>query len=329
MQVRFQHRRMCSDAFAEFLSPAHDLIPIAMPGCKHTNETQEWHTSRCVFVVSETSPYAMRRDKHHALNTGNLLLFSRPIYGQARGAYGNEANDRKPGELIISDQGSLYECVVEAQRLQSIYVTKSQLGFDPDKPLKTVSISRHSMLGQMVHDSMDEIFHLLQNAGTGLSDVKLDSLFSCLKIAMGVPVQRGDVRAHARAALHTLICRYIEHNLGDPFLTTSTLLRQFGVSRASLYRMFEAEGGVRNYITERRATRAILEISKAPNVRGQIQRAAMEAGFLTAPSFNRTIKRLYGISPGGLFQPEPAQKESHSISPIVSEHFDLHATIAA
>jgi AraC-like DNA-binding protein len=66
--------------------------------------------------------------------------------------------------------------------------------------------------------------------------------------------------------------------------------------------MFEDKGGVRNYITERRALRAILDIANAPHRRGQISMAAADWGFSTMPNFNRAIKRLYGAPPSALFR---------------------------
>lgn len=129
----------------------------------------------------------------------------------------------------------------------------------------------------------------------------VEGFFACVKIALGVHPQREDVRAHARAALNELIYRHIEDNLGDPDLTPGSLLEAFGVSRSSLFRMFEPRGGVRNYIMERRAIRAVLDISTSPPERGVLREISEKWGFSTQPNFNRTIQRLFGASPGRLF----------------------------
>ncbi|MEM9842024.1 MAG: helix-turn-helix domain-containing protein, partial [Pseudomonadota bacterium] len=76
-------------------------------------------------------------------------------------------------------------------------------------------------------------------------------------------------------------------------------------SRAGLYRMFEQQGGVRHYITERRAVRAVLELSQGAQTRGAVQDAADRWGFSSGPNFNRVIKRMFGVTPGALLEAKP------------------------
>ena len=162
-----------------------------------------------------------------------------------------------------------------------------------------------SVLGKIIFGEWESLFQHLHRNGRHLSRESLDRFLACLKIALGTPAQREDVRAQAREALYREICRYVERNLGDPDLTASSILRDFGVSRAGLYRMFEPQGGVRHYITERRAIRAVLELSKGVQTRGAVQAAADRWGFSTGPNFNRVITRMFGASPGALFQSVP------------------------
>lgn len=194
---------------------------------------------------------------------------------------------------------------MSSHKLQLFYTSKLELGYNPDLHPPNLAISRQSTIGQMVHACMDNLFRPLVDKQSALRESAVDKFIACLKIALGAPPERGDVRNHARAALFDLICQHIEKNLGSPDLSTASILRDFGVSRASLYRMFEEFRGVRNYIKDRRVVRAMIEISRRPEARGAISRAADRWGFSSHANFNRSVHRLYGRTPSAAFASVP------------------------
>ena len=79
---------------------------------------------------------------------------------------------------------------------------------------------------------------------------------------------RESARVRARKSLKIAVQKFIEEQLDRPQLNVTLTLQNFGVSRASLYRMFEMKDGVRNYISSRRLYRADTELAEAPLVRG-------------------------------------------------------------
>ena len=75
------------------------------------------------------------------------------------------------------------------------------------------------------------------------------------------------------------------------------LARTFGLSRASLYRLFEPVGGVASYIRTRRLARARQELT-APGLEDRrIGPIAYRAGFQSIPAFNRAFRAAYGQTP--------------------------------
>ena len=101
------------------------------------------------------------------------------------------------------------------------------------------------------------------------------------------------------APLETFVtlCRYIEGNLAARDLGVAKLVATFGLSRASLYRLFEPVGGVAAFIRERRLARAHDELS-APGLRDRrIGPLAYQAGFHSIATFNRAFLAAYGETP--------------------------------
>jgi AraC-like DNA-binding protein len=93
------------------------------------------------------------------------------------------------------------------------------------------------------------------------------------------------------------VCRFVEANLGARDLGVDKLARTFGLSRASLYRLFEPVGGVASYIRTRRLARARQELT-APGLEDRrIGPIAYRAGFQSIPAFNRAFRAAYGQTP--------------------------------
>ncbi|WFU42251.1 hypothetical protein QA640_07195 [Bradyrhizobium sp. CB82] len=57
-----------------------------------------------------------------------------------------------------------------------------------------------------------------------------------------------------------MIKHHIAHNLETDLLTAAELCREFRISRASLYRLFEADGGLAHYIREQRLNLAFRQL---------------------------------------------------------------------
>jgi len=93
------------------------------------------------------------------------------------------------------------------------------------------------------------------------------------------------------------ICRYIETHLAARDLGVERLTRTFGVSRASLYRLFEPVGGVASYVRSRRLGRAREELSVAGRDNRRIGPIAYQSGFSSVTAFNRAFREAYGQTP--------------------------------
>jgi len=327
--VSSRHQKLCTEAYGDFLGAAHSFSPLRTDGEHRFFTAHEWYTNECGFGVLKSPPYAMRRTKPHIQDFEHLVLFSRLLEGRTRGTSGDDVINRRPGPIYVSDQARPFEAVIDHNHMQSVFIPKAKLGLGSDMKSIPTEIHRTCTAGKLVHTGMDNLFATLWQNDDHISAPALDRFVACLKIAMGAAPQRADIRVHARDALFELICNHIEQNLGDFELSMDSLLGAFGVSRSSLYRMFEDKGGVRNYITERRAVRAILDISEAPQARGGIRMAAERWGFLTPPTFNRTIHRIYGASPGNLFPAKPTSvKRLQSASRLLSRFVSRTAASA-
>lgn len=88
----------------------------------------------------------------------------------------------------------------------------------------------------------------------------------------------------------------IRQNLGSSLLTATNLCRKLGISRSSLHRMFEADGGVQAYIRNARLDAARLKLTEAGET-PRIIDVAERLGFADAAHFSRSFRERFGESP--------------------------------
>ena len=110
----------------------------------------------------------------------------------------------------------------------------------------------------------------------------------------------GNARAALRAAVYGQVRRHVETHLRDPDLSPERVLASLHLSRASVYRLFEHEGGLAAYIRNRRLRTAADELVRFPH-RG-VQDVASGLGFNDASSFTRAFRRAFDIAPRELHE---------------------------
>ena len=89
----------------------------------------------------------------------------------------------------------------------------------------------------------------------------------------------------------------IERRLSDSALGPQTLLDEFGITRSTLYRLFEPFGGVSAYIMERRLRHAFRRMTDPLGPSLRISQLAFDLGFSHPSAFTRAFKGFFGVSP--------------------------------
>lgn len=106
-----------------------------------------------------------------------------------------------------------------------------------------------------------------------------------------------DTRSSQQELALTRAKRYIEHQLHRSRLTPDEIRAAAEVSRASLYRLFEASGGVAHYMLSRRLERCCQALEN-PRDRRLISEIAYAHGFASESHFSRAFRQRYGRTPG-------------------------------
>jgi AraC-like DNA-binding protein len=152
--------------------------------------------------------------------------------------------------------------------------------------------------------------------GPGEADVLVES-FGALVRCLMLGQRDGEVEDGRSAGQGLILRRFIDERLADPDLGPHRLCDALGISRATLYRMFPEEGGVRGYITARRLDRCFDELRQGPAMRGRVRHVAERWGFFDAKSFNRAFRGRFGIAPSDCMDmPIASAADTESTHPV-------------
>ncbi|WEK57444.1 MAG: helix-turn-helix transcriptional regulator [Candidatus Brevundimonas phytovorans] len=114
---------------------------------------------------------------------------------------------------------------------------------------------------------------------------------------------------------------FIETRLtaGDAAITSDAVAKAAGVSRASLYRAFDEDGGVTRYIQDRRLHHARRALRQRSGPAPTIADIAYAYGFASASHFSRQFRARFGYSPSDVEPLSPPRDVSLSDGPIRHE----------
>lgn len=91
--------------------------------------------------------------------------------------------------------------------------------------------------------------------------------------------------------------RFIEKNLEKPDLGPGLICARFRLSRATLFRLFQPQGGVRRYIQRRRIMACFQAICSPSNLSRPIYDIAMDFGLMNPGHVSSLFRQHFGMSP--------------------------------
>jgi AraC-like DNA-binding protein len=294
------------------------------------DQFEAWHES--ISVIFDTSPLPDRpagagfTASLSAYHLGNLMVSQVDFDGQrferdrrkltrdgmdhylvqlyATGGLDGVADDRERvlhgGDVQILDLARTNDTTARASRTVAVVVPRDVLrGAMRIDNLHGLVLRGDAGTGGLLADYMRA---LAARAGVitvddapSIAQATTDIIAACFRAT-------AETVARARPALEaTLLERiraHIETMLGSPGLSVDALCQVFGLSRSTLYRLFEPLGGVAAYIQARRLASAYADLADPRKAPRKIYEIAYRWGFVSEAHFSRTFRRAFGVPPG-------------------------------
>ncbi|PMS23193.1 AraC family transcriptional regulator [Trinickia dabaoshanensis] len=215
--------------------------------------------------------------------------------GAVHGEIDGRSLSVQPGEILMVDQARPYRREIEAGDAITLLVARDML---PNLPTHIHGTIFRGGISQLLDDYLRSLLGKIGSI-TPLEALHAEQATLSLVKAMLSPTTQdvASARNELLSTLYVKIKEYIRRNLESPELSPDLICKEIGISRSSLYRLFEQDGGVANYIRKRRLLAIHRALMSPDSSRHRIGDLAYRYGFNSNTQLSRAFKQEFGHAP--------------------------------
>ena len=263
-----------------------------------------WHFGSLILGRSESDNIKFRRTQA-TIGRSSIDHYLVQVYetgGLSSTAEGKTVHVA-PGDVWILDLARTVDIAETSFRSTNLAIPRNLLApmlKDPDA-LHSLRLSGTSPVGSLLSgylvDLAAQAKRMTQMEALSVAQSTVHLIAGCVG-----PTMAADdlIREGAADATLAAVRTFVDAELADPGLSVDIICKQFGLSRAGLYRLFEPFGGVQAHIKRRRLARCFHEIVTPGPGGNRISQIAQKWGFLDEKAFNRGFRDAYGHSPSDM-----------------------------
>lgn len=242
-----------------------------------------------------------RRDRRIIRQSGidGSYLIQLRLSGTAEADFEGRAVSIAPGDVTIIDLGRGWESVATAGSTLSMTLPRDAIDKAASgRSLHATVLGAASPAARAVTDFIVGLRHSQTDPDGADAHAIEEAAIALLVSAQG----RGDggeipVSPALSRILRQRVLAFVDANLVRSDLGPTLLMRRFRVSRAHLYRMFAAEGGVATMIRDMRLDAAWRRLTHPGCAASSITEIAHDLGFSGSSHFLRAFHAKFGLTP--------------------------------
>lgn len=209
---------------------------------------------------------------------------------------------KRPNDVVLQDASRALRAVVDRSDVLAVIVPFSVLNFDPSRHRPWMTLPAGSAKGRVLASVTQDIFDRLPSM-TNEEAPTIAAGYEGMLRGIFLDSRAEDDQRSLRRAVRSAMLSFIDTHLANPKLGADLLCRTFGLSRASLYRLFQCQGGVSHTIQQRRLYRCYRELTERSR-ETTVRSIGERYGFANASHFTKVFKALFHISPSEVGSPE-------------------------
>lgn len=294
MNEQFNAWRAGNVAMFDFF-PSTPALPAAFPA-----EATTYMLGPLAVGRTRYPGHRYTRDTRKIGQGLDVFLVRLYLAGGHSGTNGREAVESGTGDIDVLDmtQPMAYDSLDSTLIVVGIPRPLMVAAIPDAARLHGWTLSGDRALGALLADYLRSLIERLslmtQNEADAVAGATLAIVTSCLRGSHDA-MAAGD--RWVSSPLLAPIKLYIEENLASSDLTPDVLCVTFGLSRASLYRLFAPLGGVKRFIRDRRLVRAFVSLADPSQRHRPIAEIAADRGFSSMAQFSRAFRRAFGCAP--------------------------------
>lgn len=283
-----------------------DVIPLTAEGDFHIT-TATAMAGNALLVDSRVTDIEYDRTPAHIARGGmDHYHITLCLEGEMWFSSGRREVTLRPGDICLLDMGPPNRTVLRGgggrTHLRAIILQRAMLAprlAYPDAATAVLLPAEHPH-SQLLASRFAALM-LPPDPETGSVVATIEAIADIVASAAGgaADIAAGVERAERHLYL-AMIKRHIAENLETDTLTAEELCQRFQISRATLYRLFEADGGLAHYVREQRLNLAFRQMISPSAEDKRLIDLAVDLHFSSDSTFIRAFRRKFGVTPGEL-----------------------------
>jgi AraC-like DNA-binding protein len=287
------------EAFRNAVGHLYDAVSLPDPSeeARFTLSTRTYPTPRAILMRCEGTAFTMTRGPAKAAEGVDQVL----IFLQLEGVCDTDCGAGRAGRIeadsvAIFDYARPFHSTVTDYANLMIVLTRESV------PASLLALEPHGLIfphgsgaARLIAAAMQVLYGQADDLTVSEAEAAIEGIVA-LTTACARAKLSGDKTDRAKSKRKAAL-DYIDAHLANAQLGPDEIAGAANVSRASLYRLLAAEGGIRAALLKRRLDEALRLVLTDGNDERSLKEIAKSCGFGGTSQFNRAFRARFGLPP--------------------------------
>lgn len=308
------------------ITPYFHSVPLADPRKPpQVPEIHLYNAQSFLFFDTKFSRQKFVRDRNWLRRNDDSDHVGLQLYlnGSNQVDHGDQSFMMAPGDIYAINLGfEIDASCTDAEVLSVILPREAVADYMPSLQDARGVVFRHNTIaGRLLADFMLSMRGILPTSVASDAQILSNSLIGLLRVLLA---DGNPMSVEAKGGTLTTLQRYIDQKLGDPDLGVDSICAAYRMSRATLYRLFQNQGGVRAYILRRRLMASFKALTSLDQAKRGIFDLALEFGFSSPSHFTTRFREQFGMTPSEVREAAQSHHSKGTTPRLSSHHAGYH-----
>lgn len=271
-------------------------LPAPSEEARFSLSTRTYAMPQAILMRCKGTAFIMTRGPALIAHGADQLLILLQLEGSVETDYGGRRARREAGDIEIVDYARpLHSAATDYENLMIVLARESV-------PAALLSIEPHGLAfprgsgaARLISAAMQAFYAQADHLTVSEAEAAIEGVIA-LTTACARAKLAGEELDHTKSRRRAAL-DYIGAHLGNAQLGPDEIAEAANVSRASLYRLLAAEGGIRAVLSKRRLDEALRLMLADKKDERSLADVAKRCGFGGASQFSRAFRARFGLPP--------------------------------